>query len=82
MLIREIIKRIRHDGCGGRAGKVEMMTDIAPFCEPSPDGWDVVAVSITPSAAAVPREDRPAMKALLRAVVRLEIDTVAGETRK
>ena len=26
MLLREIIKRMRHDGCGGRAGKVELMT--------------------------------------------------------
>jgi hypothetical protein len=26
--IREIIKRARHDGCGGRAGKVELMTGI------------------------------------------------------
>jgi hypothetical protein len=24
MLIREIIDRMRHDGCGGRAGKVEL----------------------------------------------------------
>ena len=28
MPIREIIKRARHDGCGGRAGKVELMTGI------------------------------------------------------
>ena len=28
MLIREIIARARHDGCGGRAGKVELMTGI------------------------------------------------------
>jgi hypothetical protein len=28
MPIREIIKRMRHDGCGGRAGKVELMTGI------------------------------------------------------
>ena len=34
------VKRARHDGCGGRAWKVELLTDIAPFCEPSPDGWD------------------------------------------
>ena len=26
MLLREIIKRMRHDGCGGRAGKVELLT--------------------------------------------------------
>jgi hypothetical protein len=26
--IREIIKRARHDGCGGRAGKVELLTGI------------------------------------------------------
>ena len=26
--IREIIKRMRHDGCGGRAGKVELITGI------------------------------------------------------
>jgi hypothetical protein len=24
MLLRDIIKRMRHDGCGGRAGKVEL----------------------------------------------------------
>ena len=29
MPIREIIARMRHDGCGGRAGKVELMTGIA-----------------------------------------------------
>jgi hypothetical protein len=28
MLIREIIKRMRHDGCGGRAGPVELLTGI------------------------------------------------------
>jgi hypothetical protein len=26
MPIRDIIKRTRHDGCGGRAGKVELLT--------------------------------------------------------
>ena len=26
MLIRDIIARGRHDGCGGRAGKVELLT--------------------------------------------------------
>ncbi len=28
MPIREIIRRMRHDGCGGRAGKVELLTGI------------------------------------------------------
>jgi hypothetical protein len=28
MLIRDIIKRMRHDGCGGRPGKVELLTGI------------------------------------------------------
>jgi hypothetical protein len=28
VLIRDIIARIRHDGCGGRAGKVELLTGI------------------------------------------------------
>jgi hypothetical protein len=28
MLIRDIITRMRHDGCGGRAGKVELVTGI------------------------------------------------------
>jgi hypothetical protein len=28
MLIRDIIERMRHDGCGGRAGKVELLTGI------------------------------------------------------
>jgi hypothetical protein len=28
MLIRDIITRMRHDGCGGRAGKVELLTGI------------------------------------------------------
>jgi hypothetical protein len=28
MLIRDIIARLRHDGCGGRAGKVELITGI------------------------------------------------------
>ena len=26
--IRDIIERMRHDGCGGRAGKVELLTGI------------------------------------------------------
>jgi hypothetical protein len=25
---RDILKRMRHDGCGGRAGKVELLTGI------------------------------------------------------
>ncbi len=28
MLIRDIIARMRHDGCGDRAGKVELLTGI------------------------------------------------------
>jgi hypothetical protein len=28
LLIREIPKRMRHDGCGGRVGKVELLTGI------------------------------------------------------
>jgi hypothetical protein len=28
MLIRDIIARMRHDGCGGRAGKTELLTGI------------------------------------------------------
>jgi hypothetical protein len=28
MLIRDIIARMRHDGCGGRTGKVELLTGI------------------------------------------------------
>ena len=28
MPIRDIIARMRHDGCGGRAGKVELLTGI------------------------------------------------------
>jgi hypothetical protein len=28
MQIRDIIARMRHDGCGGRAGKVELITGI------------------------------------------------------
>ena len=28
MLLREIIRRARHDGCGGRAGLVELLTGI------------------------------------------------------
>jgi hypothetical protein len=28
MLIRDIIDRMRHDGCGGRAGRVELLTGI------------------------------------------------------
>jgi hypothetical protein len=28
MTIREIIKRMRHDGCGGTAGKAELLTGI------------------------------------------------------
>ena len=28
MPIRDIIARMRHDGCGGRAGKAELLTGI------------------------------------------------------
>jgi hypothetical protein len=28
MPIRDVIARMRHDGCGGRAGKVELLTGI------------------------------------------------------
>ena len=28
MLIRDILGRMRHDGCGGRAGKAELLTGI------------------------------------------------------
>ena len=28
MLVRDIIARMRHDGCGGRAGRVELLTGI------------------------------------------------------
>jgi hypothetical protein len=28
MPIRDIMARMRHDGCGGRAGKVELVTGI------------------------------------------------------
>ena len=27
-LLREILHRMRHDGCGGKAGKVELLTGI------------------------------------------------------
>ena len=27
-LLRDIIEKMRHDGCGGRAGKVELLTGI------------------------------------------------------
>ena len=29
MPIRDIIEKMRHDGCGGRAGKAELITGIA-----------------------------------------------------
>jgi hypothetical protein len=28
MLVRDILRRLRHDGCGGRAGKAELLTGI------------------------------------------------------
>ena len=28
MLIREILEKMRHDGCGGRAGKAELLSGI------------------------------------------------------
>jgi hypothetical protein len=28
MLIRDIIDRMRHDGCGGRAGRAELLTGV------------------------------------------------------
>ena len=34
MLIRDILDRARHDGCGGRAGKVELLTGIEGSSRP------------------------------------------------
>ena len=34
MLIRDILNRMRHDGCGGRAGKAELLTGIAGSSRP------------------------------------------------
>ena len=28
MMLRDILNRMRHDGCGGRAGKAELLTGI------------------------------------------------------
>ena len=28
LLIRDILDRMRHDGCGGRAGKAELLTGL------------------------------------------------------
>ena len=28
MMLRDILHRMRHDGCGGRAARVDMITDI------------------------------------------------------
>jgi hypothetical protein len=28
MLVRDIIARMRHDGCGGRPGRVELLTGV------------------------------------------------------
>jgi hypothetical protein len=33
-LLRDILDRARHDGCGGRAGKVELMTGIEGSSRP------------------------------------------------
>jgi hypothetical protein len=33
-LIRDILDRARHDGCGGRAGKVELLTGIEGSSRP------------------------------------------------
>jgi hypothetical protein len=34
LLIRDILDRARHDGCGGRAGKVELLTGIEGSSRP------------------------------------------------
>jgi hypothetical protein len=34
LLLREIIRRARHDGCGGRAGRVELLTSIEGSSRP------------------------------------------------
>jgi len=34
MRIRDILDRMRHDGCGGRAGKAELLTGIAGSSRP------------------------------------------------
>jgi hypothetical protein len=34
MLIRDILDRMRHDGCGGRAGKAELLTGIEGSSRP------------------------------------------------
>jgi hypothetical protein len=33
MLIRDILKRMRHDGCGGRPGRAELLTGIEDWKE-------------------------------------------------
>ena len=35
MLIRDILARMRHDGCGGRAAKVELLTGIEGAKQPT-----------------------------------------------
>jgi hypothetical protein len=34
MLIRDILDRMRHDGCGGRAGRAELLTGIEGSSRP------------------------------------------------
>jgi hypothetical protein len=48
MPIRDIIARMRHDGCGGRAGKVELMTGIEGASS-RPGAEDRVACRLGPA---------------------------------
>ena len=32
MPIRDLLAKLRHDGCGGRAGRVELLTGIEAAC--------------------------------------------------
>jgi hypothetical protein len=60
MPIRDIIDRMRHDGCGGRAGKVELITGIEGAS--SGAGAEDAASGVTGMAGSLPSRFRSAWR--------------------
>jgi hypothetical protein len=51
MLIRDILKRMRHDGCGGRPGRVELERQSSPMPGRVTGGWRRMGTSMTAVAS-------------------------------
>jgi hypothetical protein len=67
MLIRDIIDRMRHDGCGGRAGRAELLTGIDGSSRP-------VRKIVLP----LPRRPNPVRRAQLLALIMKSVFRLAA----